>query len=519
MRGVPRVVDMTRLGNVAAALSLVLLAGCSGGSAAPEPTDAPLAATSGADVQDTAVDLLPTEATHAWTYRARAHANPLVAGDTLVVVVEARTDELDVVGLDRATGEERWRSPFLTTGKAAGLFLGDLVYESAGGEPYVVFQLAPRGDALAAGRPQPYVALDPATGREVARTRPLRTSYGPVVCDDGRDVCLRVGGESVFSETRWVLGRWRLRREEDRLPDSANTLVEGSEVFAVSGTYDGYVGATAVGRTGRDGWRVPARRVLPGTSWLLSDEEAVVDEESGIVVVQASRLASAQVQRRYDEGRAVALGPGWRQTIGIDAGSGDVLWRHRGSSLACLDLHRPDVAVRCTLSGAVVQRTDWDEPRLRGVSMTVEGFNPRTGETTWSHGLDRRAARTLVLHVRDLDARLDEIADDGRDLLVAPTSGGRSLVSLLDGSSRRLRAKDTLLCRAKVRTTYALDTGAMGPFGSGERFRFVRRPCRPDGTSTDGRVGAAGLMTGAQDVGDRYWSYATRDAVVTYRLP
>ena len=118
------------------ALAVVLLASCTSPDS-PEREMPTQSADSPAAPNPSVIDALPTKAEAMWSVRLRAFGNPVPVGETLVVVAEARQDELDIVGLDRATGKVRWRWPFLATSNIDGLFLGDLVYESADGEPYV----------------------------------------------------------------------------------------------------------------------------------------------------------------------------------------------------------------------------------------------------------------------------------------------------------------------------------------------------------------------------------------------
>lgn len=130
---------------------LVLLSGCSGGTAdrgggAPKPAS-DTSATAAASVLEAA----PTTATRAWSTRLDVLQAPVAAGDVVVAAVAARGDEIDVVALDRADGAILWRRPLMVVDASVGAYLGDLVHESADGETYVVMQQAGTGRRLRPG--------------------------------------------------------------------------------------------------------------------------------------------------------------------------------------------------------------------------------------------------------------------------------------------------------------------------------------------------------------------------------
>ena len=500
-------------------LLIVVLSACSGASDPPvgaEPADE-TASTAEAEAEPPVVETLPTGATRAWSVKLRAFSNPVAAGNTLVVVVTAREDELDIVGLDRATGKQRWRSPFLTTGNRDGVWLGDLVHESADGEQFVVFQRPPDGAAPTPGAAAPYVALDPATGEEVARTRPVRTSYGPVRCDDDHDICLRLD-TARGGDTRWVLGEWRLVPEGADLPDDAGWVDQSVGLYVEAREVGGITSTIAVGRTDGTPWRVTARSLGAKGGWRLYDGDALVDEEAGVAVMQLQRPATEVEERRFDSGRTVVLEQSRRRTIGIDLETGRRVWRHDGADFTCLEMTRSEIPVRCGYDGGVASRSSWKEPRLRGTTGSVEGYDVSTGRTTWAHRVSRRAVEVLLLGERVLDPQLDVFAD-GEDLIVVPTRDGDALVSLLDGSSRKLRRSETLLCTVKVLTPYALDVRNTYDYpGTEQRVRHTRRPCDTRGQDSDARLGTTALLTGAEDVGEGMWAFAGFDTVEAWRV-
>ena len=498
---------MRALGAVVLA---VLLTACTSEADRPTgeaPPEEPSAAT------PTASSALPTQAERLWSAPLRAMGPPVPAGDSLVVVVQARGDELDIVSLDGESGEVQWREPFRATPNTAGVWLGHLVYTSAAGDPYVVHQLPAKGAGVA-DRPTPYVARDPGTGEVVARTRPLRTAFGATRCADGHDVCLRVGPET-FDDTRWVLGSWELRREPE-LPAGAGTLGPEGPVYAVRGSDRGYSAITALGRAGPDGWRRPATAYLEGEAWHLTANTGWYDEESGVAVVAATHEVPQGALDRYQAGEPVALDQSTRRTLGIDGSTGRLLWQRDGADFRCLELTSPGVRVRCAVEGEVVHREGREEPRTRRISMSLEGFDPGTGEPTWSYELAPRVAARVVLDQDELDARVDRILD-GETAMVLPGRDGWSVVSLTDGETRAVTDDEAVLCLATVPFTYALDVPGESVFDE-ERERRVAEPCGVDGRTSRRPLGAAGLLAGGVDLGDGVRAVALADRVEAYRL-
>ncbi|MCK9822377.1 PQQ-binding-like beta-propeller repeat protein [Nocardioides cavernae] len=500
---------------------LALLSGCSGGASgrgggAPTPTAGTTATTPAA-----VLDAAPTAATPVWKTRLDVLQEPIAAGDVVVTVVAARGDEIDVVALDRADGAILWRRPLMVVDASVGAYVGDLVHESADGETYVVMQQAGTSRRLRPGAPLPYLALDPRTGKVLARTRPVVAQFGAPACHDGLDACLRISADDRFEETRWVLGSWELRPERDRLPAGTNSLVPDSDVYTVYGPVGQYAVAQAVGRMGKSSWRVPHGRITGSRRWLVDDESGFVDEEAGVAVVQLLPTTEDAVVDRYERGEVVRFDLRQRRTAGLDLETGTVLWRHEGADIRCLELTRTEVPVRCAFSGQRSYQEDRD-PRLVSAQGWLEGYDPRTGETAWREELGARAVHTLVLDILRMDARVDRVVD-ADDVAIVPTPDGARLLSLVDGSSRAIDPAEPVLCSATASFRHRFDTAGSGLGGFGEtRARRFVEPCVATGKSLDrsaiDRLGPAGLLTGAVDVGEGMRVLATRHAVSAYRL-
>ncbi len=150
------------------------------------------------------VDKVPrTEPQRLWQRKlGQSFYQPEVIDDTAIVVVSARGDELDIAGLDVRTGKTRWSHPYYPAGGGSP-DIGSLVYESEDGRPYVLFQRAATGSALAAGARTPYLAADPATGKILGRSRPVVAAFPAITCPDA-DACLTIG--AGYAKQRWRPG-------------------------------------------------------------------------------------------------------------------------------------------------------------------------------------------------------------------------------------------------------------------------------------------------------------------------
>lgn len=253
----------------------------------------------------------------------------------------------------------------------------------------------------------------------------------------------------------------------------------------------------------------------------MDDDLGFVDEEAGVAVVQLIQTTADAVVRRYQRGEVVRFDLARRRTAGLDIETGEVLWRHGGADIRCLELSRWELPVRCSFSGERSYQEDRD-PRLVSARGWIEGYDPRTGETTWRQELGARAVHTLVLDIIRMDAQVDRVRD-ADDLAVVPTPDGPRLLSLVDGSSRPLEAGEPVLCTTTVPYRHRFDTDGEGVVGFGDtRARTFAEPCTAAGKvlarAAMDRLGASALLTGAVDVGDGMRAFATRHAIKAYVL-
>jgi len=221
---------------------------------------------------------------------APTHGNggsPALAGDVLVICCDG-SDRQFVVGLDRRTGAEAWRTPRATKPKKGFSFATPLVIEVDGGRQAI----CPGSDAV--------FAYDPATGRELWRAdypdgysvtpRPA-SGAGLVFVSSGYDKpVLHAIDPTGRGDVTATHVRWRMDRGAPLTP---SPLVVGDELYCVS---DNGIATCVDARTGREHWR----ERLGGNysaSPLHADGRIYFQDENGTAVVVAAGTTFAEVGR------------------------------------------------------------------------------------------------------------------------------------------------------------------------------------------------------------------------------
>jgi PQQ-like domain len=212
-------------------------------------------------------------------------------------------------------------------------------------------------------------------------------------------------------------------------------------------TVFGQHGISVIGRDapGHGSW---SRRVraLVGPHWQVGQQSSIPYVGHGVVVLSMSRRVSASQQRRFDMGRRVVVDRGADRTIGLDLRTGRVLWTHDGDELNCPSVAYVESPVRCAFGGLFLFDKRWHGPRLASLRLTVEGFDPATGATTWSVPL---AASDADQEARDMYKNSEDPVAGvivGDELGWVPARSGPRVVAWSDGSSRATDVRSVLLC-------------------------------------------------------------------------
>jgi hypothetical protein len=295
----------------------------------------------------------------------RPIAQPIAVGSELVgLVVDGSW--LAVVSIDPATGGVRWRqraSPAHVT-------------------PGVTIELVPVGDDKVAyfrpydgGGMSQLVVADARTGRDLTSSPPYWFYSIPYVCENGKDVCVISQGNGAGRSREY-----RLDVAKDEYGPNSDGLPLGTRLLDVPGLLDladrpdntlGWL------RDGKLQWRTPinaafSRRFSSDHGWTwqrFADQQVLVGTVFGEPQVDGERRIS---DLSLDSA-----------TAGLSELTGRVLWRDLGSSVQCGLRNQQRLPVRCRLRGTMTSQGA-AATVFEGLQVTVEGFAPVTGETTWT---------------------------------------------------------------------------------------------------------------------------------------
>jgi hypothetical protein len=453
--------------------------------------DSPIAADEAPD--DRQVPVRPD-----WTRPLPLLTQPVVAGSTAVVLVRARGDEIDVVGVGVGDGEVRWRHPFSPARVAEGYELGVDLVADADGVERVVFQRPGTGEALA--WEAPVVAVDPASGRVVRRTPPLTLTQPVEGCEDGQDACLVVEGLSAYGDLRFDLSTGELVPVPVTAPLGGRSL--GEQLYD-----DGQRPDEGIGRVveGEVRWRRsvvevfgPGRTSDAGWSFERDRRSGVYWGSLGWSPPGSGRTTTFAGQQGAE------LFARTQQITGFSAATGRRLWQlPRAEPLSDCRAAAQSLPVACWTRGRIQVR-----PRHWWVAEAgLLGFDPRTGDVRWRVSAGRQDLLSFLVTPTSEAA----VGPDG-----AVIRRGRAavLVDLRDGSTRRLAPDQVLLCRGAPQS---IDYALAVVEGAERRGDGMLRPCRADGRPTPrptlGAVARGGTAAGA-------WRLiGTARGLAGYRLP
>lgn len=470
---------MSRIfGRLGASLVLPLLASlvsCASGDTPRHDPPADAALTDAAlteGVESAAVD--PTApARPDWSIRLDAIGQPVVVDDVAVVLATNRDRGLDVVGVGVRDGGVRWRHAYDVAPYLHGQVLTPEVLESRSGRRFVVYVEEDRDRRPDEAPATAVVALDPGTGKEVRRL--LLAALGawaehPLApCADGHDACSSGFNGRPARDTAWRLDldTWRVRRVPGA-PDGARPIGGYGLLSSAARPGEELVGLDADGER----WRRPitevfGRRATTDWGWSVDHVEDL-DVYTGSVGIAPPRRAQA----RFDAGEAVTYRPSLlRREVGVDAATGEVLWRIPGATSACA-YGAEGVGVACVARGRITEQRgediDWDD-----LEVELRGYDLRTGEPDWSLSLTSRFARAMWVR---------EVAPLGPGGLVVVTSDGPVHVAYDDGATTPVARRTVLFCADDLTRIEVYGVGRLGG-----RLLF---PCDPSGRRVDGPVAA-----------------------------
>ena len=424
-----------------------------------------------------------TPAEEVWRAPLDVVGQPLVA-DGVALVYATKGEELAIHAFDTATGKELWTAPASPGGVVTGIAVQPALVER-GKQTWVAY-LRPPDYSMFSNSADLLVARL-RTGQVVAQQNGLVFTSTPSACEDGNDVCVnsRLDWFSPTGEYRLDILE-RAYHPEPGAPSNARPIGSNGLVGLIG--RDPEKLARVV--DGKVAWRLRLDRAFPkGSStdygWNFTyreEEDLFVGSVGGGITrngrgeITASRLSKSGV-------------------AGIDAATGKVRWRARGS--LCLDDRIGDDHetgnVRCRDTG--IGRVSPGSQRYRWSKLhaTVEGFDPRTGKATWS--LDVGPGKK-----RPFEGR--EVVYAGPGTVAVRTHDGPVVLDLQDGSRRAPVEGEVFTCLKEK--TFAYEEG----YSFSDRVEFERRgtgvvaPCDARGKAVDAPLGHHAMRAVAKKSGD-----------------
>jgi len=440
-----------------------------------------------------------------------AKTTPKLVAGTAVLYGTVGT-QLFLIGLDPATGAERWRHP-----ATAGALSPRQEVEVVTLDDKVAFlRPVPNNDRMAQ-----IALIDPATGADVIVTEMQWWLGFPAVCFDDPATWCATAYYLEPNATTLTSRRFRIDRgtgaltliPEPAAAPSAPYTVLRNDVVQINGAPTDTLGVV------RDGAVVWSRPVtdLAGAGATL-DGWWVTEDDGATPMLELS----VHTGWSGDGGRYPSLDLATNLvTVGINRNDGAVVWSKPGTWSGCrgkLWFSRtmstpgsPDPALRCRYTGRLDSNPPnrgYDLTEATDLTVTLERVDLQTGEPIWSVPLG--AERSLAV---DAFGTIVSLLDDHRLL-----TGGR-VVDLDDGSSRAPVGGETFWCPG--RQSFDQTVEWMGTDGSIRRDRRVQGEvvqCDGSGNAASGTPSAVPLAVSAvTDGGLRLVS--TPGGVVAYRVP
>lgn len=363
---------------------------------------------------------------------AQPLGQPVGVGDGVAVYV-LHGSALTIEVLDAATGKIRWQQPAATGAAAAGIELSPVL---AGG--HLVYLRPVQGSMTTTS----VVVADALTGRDIAVSQQTyRVGSRPVSCQHSVCFSVYVGTDQqninmdpatgqVVSAGAGTGGRsiGPEGLESVQGPDRPETLTRMKDSKAVWSTPltkifgDGY--------STNGGWEfhvLPDRDVLVGSIGVYDPDRTV---QGDLQLGTALKMAGIDLSTG---------GRRWLQSGGVDYQCIPQAAVVEGGAL---------VNVRCRWGAGTVAHRVGDKLTLRTASLSVEGFNPETGATTWTVPLADPTGQSPAAVVRHI-----EVVGE-RTLLVS----GRTAAQLIDpvtGATRPAPAGTQAVCLVGIQTPLA----------------------------------------------------------------
>ncbi|OII09273.1 hypothetical protein BIU97_12075 [Curtobacterium sp. MCBA15_009] len=462
-------------------LSSIALAGC---SATAEPKKVDLAAPFSADAA----------VTPEWSLDITPVSSPaFVAGTALVY---DGTDELRMVAVDTATGEERW-SRRSSTGAVVPKWTGFSVVttEGAGGKDLVAYLTPAELDASIDYYQHTLVVADVQTG-EVIWHAPKDWVAGVWNCGLNRDVCYSTW--DLASES-WVSKELNVDTGQ---VGPVTTEMDGRPTDVIDEGVYSYTDASGTAWFGRrvdgqDLWKVEAEGLVGkdiDSAGRLRAVDTVPDSDDLLLNMTEAKTADGKTMSVDDF-----------TLVSIDGKTGSRNWSTTGALCTGADL--------MVCRGAVSFSAADDDAGfdLGKGALVVAGIDASSGKDRWSKDL---AGVTSLANARGQAGR-----GNLEDAWVYQDAKGAAILST-DGQSGRVPADDLTACKSPTRWNGPESSNPQNPVTEFQ-LGIVWSPCdaagRASGESwTDGSVRAASDMPDDWKTGQKV--VQTKEALLGFQI-
>ena len=431
----------------------VLLAGCTtiGGNAVKAtggtasivgPTDAPRTSSTGttgsaAGPPTTPQSFPPPVAGKGqgllWTQNAaKPLGQPKAVGDG-VVVYALRGSALSIEVVDAATGRIRWQQLAATGAAAAGIEISPVVLDG-----HVVYLRPVQGSMVNTS----VVVADAVTGQDIAVSQhDYRVGSRPEPCQnvvcfsayDGVDeqaLTMDTTTGAVTSAGTGTGGRnigpeGLVSVQAPPQPEQLTRIVNGKSVWAAPIT-----SIFGAGYSTNGGWNfhvLPKRKLLIGTVGVFDPTQPIVSQLKLGTALEMAGIDLTDGARR------------WLVTGGVDYQCMPQAAVIEGGSL---------VSVRCRWGATTIAERVGKTLVLRTASLSVEGFDPATGATTWSVSLVDPTGTSPQAAVGRI-----EVVDE--DTLLVPGRTGAELIEPASGAVRPAPVGTRAVCLVDIETPLA----------------------------------------------------------------
>jgi outer membrane protein assembly factor BamB len=374
---------------------------------------------------------------------------PVAAGSDVVVVSVDRSHTLHLDGVNPVTDTVLWQRPYAAsaitpgvalTPAAAGTTVADIVPSANSATPLVTVD-----------------GINAATGA-IAWTLPAQfiLSDNPASCVGGVDFCLpayTADGSAQLAVIDAATGQ-----PTSVLNGPSRAL--GTDLYQSSNETPTLEQLSA---TGSIAWSEPVTTVFgpgydPGTGWNISPIGGLDVGSVGV-----AENGSATDLSRF-------------KTVGFSSASGAPQWSIAGSYQCMGPLVFLSTPVACQYRGTVhVAATSTKPPSLRGVTLTLAGFDPATGSTSWS---------LPVANVRSLTSGNGVQFIDSDHLVVHSTSGRTLSLDTATGLTAPLAPHQRLWCEKTP--TYTVTASKGNPAGGRRTGETLYSPCTAHGAIVGG---------------------------------